>query len=210
MKKEDKKDKKYKRGIFQNYLVYIIGFVSVAVVVMLCAIGAVNKPATEFVHRLEKEFSIEIRDIQVNNDNALSKDKKLELCDKIGNITVESKGVNCDIYYGANRVSYRNGAGFDADSQFFGEGEVSVIKGFEETVFSNLKHIEEEDIITVKSGDNSYTYSVVTAEYSNADLTKSASEYGESLVICGICSDFSEHSGESLYVIAQRIEGEGN
>lgn len=209
MKKEDKKEKKYKKGVFRNYLVYIIGFVSVAVLVMLCAIGAVNKPATDFVHRLEKEFSIEIRDIQVNNNN-FSKDKKLELCDKIGSITVESIGVNCDIYYGANRVSYRNGAGFDTDSQFFGEGEVSVIKGFEETVFSNLKHIEEEDIITVKSGDNSYTYSVVTAEYSSTDLTKSAAEYGESLVICSICSDFSEHSGESFYVIAQRIKGEGN
>ena len=206
------KTKKYKKGVFKNYLVYILSFLAIGLIAMVIAITVVNKPATDFVHRVEKTLSMEIRDVEIKNSYSNSKDGKdnPEYGDLMGNVTIEGCGLNCNIYYGDNRVSYRNGAGFDENTAQFGTGKVSVITGFDETYFSALEYVQEGDIVTVTVGDERYSYSVTDTEYIDTDTMAYQSENMDMLVLRSICSDFSDHGGEYLYVFAQRIDGEGN
>lgn len=209
---DEKGKKTHKRGIFKNYLIYIISFLAIALAVMICAIIIINKPATDFVHNIESNFAMEVRDIEINDsypdtDNG---EYKFTYGDLMGNVSIESCGLNCNIYYGDNRVSYRNGVGYAENSGEFGSGKLSVIKGFDETYFSCLKYAEVGDIITVTIGDNSYNYRIMDTEYIDADIKAYQSDDEDMLVLCGICSDFSDHSGEYFYVFADRTNREGN
>ncbi|MGN1202371.1 MAG: sortase domain-bontaining protein [Eubacterium sp.] len=201
-----------KKGIFHNYIIYITSFLIIALAITIVAIIIAVKPATELVHKIENSLAMEVRDVQINDGYypSADNDKSAEYGDRIGNVSIESCGLNCNIYYGANRVSYRYGAGFSADSVGFGSGNVSVLKGFDETYFSSLEYAKIGDIITVTANDGVYTYQVTDTKYIADNKQAYQSEDKDMLVLCSIYSDFSNHSGEYLYVFADRINGEGN
>ena len=212
--RDEKGKRKHSKGIFQNYLIYILSFLVIALAVTAGGIFIANKPVTELVHKLENRFSMEVRDIQIGDSyyNLNESDDKsdADFGDKIGNVSIDNCGLNCGVYYGSNRVSMRYGAGFQSDSGVFGSGKISVIKGCDETYFSNLKYADVGDIITVHTNDGVYKYRVTEAKYMNTGTQPYQTDDRDMLVLCSVFSDFSEHSGEYLCVFADRIEGEGN
>lgn len=207
----EKGSKKHKKNsIFQDYIKYIFSFLIITLVIFIAAILFAMKPVSENVHKIENRLNMQVRDIEINDGHYLAEDVSEDnYGDKIGNVSIENRGLNCDIYYGANRVSMRYGAGFLSESNHIGSGRVSVIRGVDETYFSSLKYAEEGDIVTVTSNNGVYYYRVKDTKYIDADTPAYQSDDMDMLILCSMCSDLSEHSGECLYVFADRINVEG-
>lgn len=204
-----------KKGLFQNYVIYIISFLIIALAVFVAALFIAEKPVTEFVHKLEDSLNMNVRDVQINDDSYYLNGtddisaSKINYGDKIGNISIESCGVNCSVYYGSNRASMRYGTGLAEDSiSLDNDSKVKFVKGYDETYFAGLKYAEIGDIITVDTNIGKYEYRITDAKYIDADASAYQSEDYDMLVLCSICSDFSDHSGECFYVFADRINGE--
>lgn len=200
-----------KRGLFRNYFVYIISFVVIALAVTVCALLIANAPVTELVHKAENHFSVSVRDIRDDIDpNSREKEYIGRYGDRIGSISIDSCGVNCDVFYGSNRASMREGAGLsDNESADLNSNGVKLIAGYDETYFSALKYAKVGDVINIYAGDTQYSYRITDAKYIDADTQAYKSQDKDMLVLCSIPSDFSQHSGEYYYVFADRINGEG-
>ncbi len=206
-----KSGKRYKKsGVFQGYIKYILSFNIIAVAVFITAILIAMKPVSENIHKIENKLNMQVRDIVINDDCYLPDENSDEknFGDKIGNVIIENCGLNCDIYYGSNRASMRYGAGFLSEENDFGSGRLSVIRGYNETCFSSLGYVKKGDIVTVTSNNGVYNYRVNDIKYIDANTPAYKSDNMDMLILCGIFSDLSEHSGECLYVFADRINGE--
>lgn len=226
----DEKSKKGKKGnLFNKYLVYIFSFLAIALAFTVVGLFIVNEPAANVVHKLEDSFKMLARDVEIddstyfpntpdgaeleNNETAL----KVNAGDKIANVSIESCGLNCSVYYGDNRATLRNGAGLSAISGCIDSNgrlnndSVLVINGYDETDFSSLKLAKTGDMITLDSNFSSaMQYQIFDAKYIPADTQPYGENAEAMLVLCSICSDFSEHSGEHYCVFAKLINGEGN
>ena len=208
----EKRRKKHKSNIFQDYIKYILSFLIIALAVFIAAILIAMKPVTQQVYKIEDSLNMQVRDVVINDSHYPSDDNADAdtYGDKIGNVTIENRGLNCDIYYGANRASMRYGAGFFNDKNDFGSGKLSVIKGYDETYFSSLKYVQKGDVITVTTNNGEYRYRVTDAKYIDESTQTYQSDDIDTLVFYSIFSDFSDHAGERFYVFADRIDGEGN
>ena len=201
--------KQKKSSIFQDYIKYILSFLMISLAVFIAAIIFAMKPVSDNIHKVENKLNMQVRDIVINDSHYLDEDVSEDnYGDKIGNVSIENRGLNCGIYYGANRVSMRYGAGFLSESNDIGSGGVSVIQGIDETYFSSLKYVEKGDVVTVATNNGKYYYRVTDTKYIDADTQAYQSDDMDRLVLCGICSDLSEHAGEYFYVFADRINGE--
>lgn len=227
------RDENNKRGrkenLFNKYLIYIFSFLAIALAFSIIGLFIINTPATNAVHQLEDSFKMLVRDIDVDDstyfpgvpDGAESERQdtavKVALGDKIANVSIESCGLNCSVYYGANRASMRDGAGLTASAGCMdsngrlNKDAMLVINGYDEACFSSLKYAQIDDIVTLNSNFSpTMQYRIIDTKYIPADAEPYRDEDEAMLVLCSICSDFSEHSGERYYVFAQLINGEGN
>lgn len=201
-----------KKSIFSTYIISIILFVLIALVFTAVLLLSVNKTAVDFVHKAESKFSVNVCDIQISDSyNQLAENEnanpgELKYGEKFANITCENIGLNCDVYYGSNRVSRRLGAGFSTDTDFFGSGRVSELGGYMQTYFSNLEYIEMGDIIKITSPYGNYSYKVSDFKYIPNGKEAYKSDDVDMLVLRGVCPDFSQHSDACFYVFADRIE----
>lgn len=225
-----KKNKESKKeNLFNKYLIYIFSFLAIALAFTVIGLFIVNAPASNAVHQLEDSFKMRVRDVELDDstyfpnvpDGAETENNEtafqVKLGNKIANVSIESCGLNCGVYYGANRASMRNGAGLSAVPESIGSNgrlnnsSVLVIKGYDETYFSSLKYAEIDDIVTLDSNFSpAVQYRIVDAGYVSADVDPYDNEEKAMLVLCSICSDFSEHSGERYCVFARLMNGEGN
>lgn len=218
-----------KENLFNKYLVCIFSFLAIALAFTIIGLFIVNTPAANAVHKLEDSFKMRVRDVEIDDstyfpnvpDGAeLENDTTafyVHLGDKIANVSIESCGLNCSVYYGANRVSMRNGAGLSSilgcvDSNGrLNHDSMLVIKGYDETFFSSLKYAQIGDIVTLDSNLlPAMQYRIVDAKYISDDVQSYSDDADSMLVLCSICSDFSEHGGEHYYVFADLIDGEGD
>lgn len=215
MSEKKLKKRHRKKSLFSTYIINIIIFVLAALALTAVLLLSINKTAVDFVHKVESKFSVSVCDIKISDTyNQMSVDEnpdpgELKYGEKFANITCENIGLNCDIYYGSNRVSRRSGAGFSADTAFFGNGKVSELGGYMQTYFSSLAYIEAGDVIKITSPYGDYSYKVSDFKYIPNGREAYKSDDVDMLVLRGVCSDFSQHSGECFYVFADRIE-EGN
>lgn len=212
----EKKRRVRKKGIFIDYVVYILSFLVVSLAAVIAVLFIAEKPVTEIVHKIEKQYEMQVRDITVNIDGSYQdcEPDEYDVCspygDKIGNITIESCGVNSDIYYGSNRASMRYGVGFVSDDYDLDNGTgVKVIKGYDETCFAGLKYAKIGDTVKINTAVGETEYRVADAKYIGKDTQPYNSKDINMLVLCSIPSDFSEHGGERYYVFAEKIDGEG-
>lgn len=198
------------RQYFINTLCYLAILLAITVLTVFAAI----KPVSELVHRVEAYVPMEARDIELNDSaySPLSADSADELRfhygDKIAEITSDDFRLNCAVYYGSNRISMGSGAGFSGETDLFGVNGTSVVAGYIESYFSGVEHCEIDDVITVTSNYGSFEYRVTDMKYIANDKEAYKENDDERLVLKAICSDFSEHGGESLYVFASRVNGE--
>lgn len=226
---DEKSKESKKENLFNKYFIYIFSFLAIALAFTVIGLFIVNAPASNAVHQLEDSFKMRVRDVELDDstyfpnvpDGAETENNEtafqVKLGNKIANVSIESCGLNCGVYYGANRASMRNGAGLSAVPESIdsngrlNNSSVLVIKGYDETYFSSLKYAEIDDIVTLDSNFSpAVQYRIVDAKYVSADVDPYDNEEEAMLVLCSICSDFSEHSGERYCVFARLMNGEGN
>lgn len=213
-----KKKGNRRKSLYENYFLNMILYLIAAAAVMIIVIVAAMPKAAEFVHKAEAGLGMSTRHIRLDDSsyNPLSNDGNYlengySYGQLIGNITCENAGLNCNVYYGANRISMKNGSGLSGNDSIFGLKGISFVTGYDETYFYNLKYCEKGDVITVTTNYGEYSYKVTDTSYIDEDK-QAYRDDGESecLVLSAVCSDFSEHSGECFYVFADRIDGEVN
>lgn len=214
---DEKSRKVRKKGIFRDYIIYILSFLIISLAAVTAMLFIAEKPVTELIHKFESQNEMQVRDIIVNSDGSYHDcepneyDTDSSYGDKIGNITIESCGVNSDIYYGSNRASMRYGVGLMSDGYDLDNGSgVKVIKGYDETYFSALKYAQIGDTVTINTFIGKTQYRITDAKYISKDTEPYNSKDMDMLVLCSVPSDFSDHSSERYYVFAEKSTGEGN
>lgn len=203
--------KGHSRSPVREYVFKILCYLIILLAITILTAFIAIKPVTEIVHKVESYVSAEDRDIVLNDNsyNPLSADSaeglKINHGDKIANISSDDFNLNCSVYYGSNRISFCEGAGFYVKSDLFGQGGTSFVTGSAEKYFSALAFAAVDDVVTVVTNYGEYNYRIKDIEYIDSNQKSDYSTDGETLVLCALTSDFSEHSGKTLYVYAQRI-----
>lgn len=202
------KSRKKTANPFKGYVITVIAFTVIALVLMIfIAFSAIN-PVTEIVHKVENQLNMQVRDIEADGDYTPdnSNDNQFVYGRRFADIVCENTGLNCGVYYGANRASMRYGAGMDTNTAYFAEGDVTVIEGYDSTYFSSLKETETGDILTVTTDDKVYKYEVFDTAVVPADKQAYDSAQADTLVLYSVFSDFSENSNSRFYVYAKLID----
>lgn len=206
--------KKHSRKAVKEYALKTICYLLIMLAVTVAVAFGTIHMVTNFVHMIEERVPMEVRDITL--DDSAYKPQNGESGGvteygnygaKIGVITSDGFGLNSSVYCGANRISMSEGVGYDAQSGLIGGNGTSVIIGYMEGAFSPLEYAELDDVIYLTVEGSAYSYRITDIQYSEStyDTFRSSSS---ALVLCGICSDFSQHSGENLVVFADRTDGE--
>lgn len=203
------KRKRYKeKNVVLEYVLKAFLFVAVAMAVLIFGIAAALEPATEYVHKIEKAYCMQAKDIVIDKNASLidynNKDKSLYGA-PIAYISCENKGINTEVYYGLNRASMRNGVGLLTKSSLFGD-EGSVIGGLDQTYFSALKTVEAGDIVKITTASSVIMYKVkdtVIADAEKPDIDKK-----NKLVLFSVYSGFSDNSGKCFYAVCDKVSEE--
>ncbi len=206
-------DKKRRRIAVNEYAIKTVSYLIIMLAVTVAAVFVLIKPVTELVHKVESYVPMESRDIVLDDSTYnLSADEKSDLIEydygaKIGVVTGDSFGLNSSIYCGANRMSMAKGVGFDKRSGLIGGDGMTVITGYMEGSFSSLEYAEEGNELDITTPYGKFRYRITDVQYSEK-TESSLKDRDSALVLCGICSDFSQHSGEKLMVFADKADGE--
>lgn len=206
-------NRKHRRRAVNEYALKTVSYLIILLAVTVAAVFILIKPVTELVHKVESYVPMEVRDIELNDSTYnLSLDEKMseteyKYGEKIGVITSDSFGLNSSIYCGANRVSMSEGVGFHKNSGPIGSSDTTVITGYMQGAFSTLEFAEKGDVLNISTSYGNFTYKISDVNYFK-DNDSSFKNSGSALVLCGICSDFSQHSGENLIVFADIADGE--
>lgn len=201
------------RNAVNEYAFKTASYLIIMLAVTIAAVFVLIDPVTELVHKVEAHVSMEARDIVLDDSTYNpSADKngeapKYNFGEKIGVITSDSFGLNSSIYCGANRISMADGVGFHSESGIIGGDDSTVITGYMEGAFSPLEYAENGDVLNISTSYGEFSYKISSVQYlknNDSSFNNSASD----LVLCGICSDFSQHSGERLIVLADIADGE--
>ena len=209
MSNDNKTNKKKStvRPMIITPIVFVLIFVILALPLSVKAFGiAKNK-----VHGMRETLHITYGDIDVSddyynecvNDSLEMSHDALEVADKIGTLKCNNAAVECDIYYGINRVSKRYGAGLSTKTGFFGEGSQIHIDGNVADSFKALSNVEIGDTFTVNIPGGEYVYTVreitVAGEYSG----KLKGEY--LLLTTDVSSDAFSHQDKKRLMIAATL-----
>ena len=120
------------------------------------------------VHSMRETLSVSYGDISASDEyfNECVKDSAelspdaLSVADKVGTIRCNNAAIDCDIYYGINRVSKRSGAGLSTKCGFFGEGGQIHIDANASEYFKALENVKKGDVFTVEIPSGEYVYTV--------------------------------------------------
>lgn len=202
-------NKSGRRQYFTRTLCYLIILLAITIITVFITLN----PVTKLVNKIESYFSMSVNDIELDDSTyePLSQETidgiSFHYGDKIAVISSDSFGLDCSVYYGSNRISLQNGSGLSGQTDLFGQNGTSMIKGYTQTYFSSLEYAQIDDVITIITNYGEFEYTVYDIEYIDENKEAYKDLESDSLVLCGINSDFSEHSGEELYVFCRLTKG---
>lgn len=211
--KSKKRHSHRRRKSFNDFAREVTVLVVISLVAMIVCVFAANKTACDFVHKLESQMPMQVRDLIVEENGEyanISKDE-LQYGTLIANISIESRGVNAPVYFGLNRASLRYGVGVSGkDNQKpFISDEKDIVGGHDETYFKSLKYVKIGDKVTVTSKDKVISYEVVDCfEAEKGD--EKVNDYDCDLVLYSIFSNYSENGGKCFYALLNKTNEEVN
>lgn len=207
MKSENGGHKHHRRnnGAY-DYFVKTFLFVFIVSALAAVVAFAAFKPISSAVHKVEAALSMNSRDFELNTAEIVPI-KNVSPCDQVAQLVCKDKGINVPVFYGLNRVSLRGGAGLSSKHSFFSDDDITVIAGYDETYFAALKLVSPGDIFTVTVADKTIKYKVKKALFDN-ETNPNLGHGKDQLVIYSIFSEFSEHSEECFYVLADKVSEE--
>ncbi len=193
-----------RESVLSKYIVLPLIFTAAFLILSVAAVCIAMNPVTELVHKVENGAPRAVRDVTLNQNRD---GREIEFGDYIADISCENTGLNCKVYYGANRISFRGGAGLSSDYSLFAQGKPIVISGYDSTYFSPLNDTEKGDVITVSFNAQTYKYRVSETGLTDKGADATQNSKGERLVLYSVFSDFSENKDKKFYVYADRING---
>lgn len=202
---------RHNRSTASTYFLKSLCFLIILLAITIVTVFIAIKPVTSLVHKIEEHYPKQVSDIVLNDDtyqpmSASSYDEvKHNYGDKVANISSDDFALNSSVYYGSNRVSIMGGCGFNSSSAMFNQGATTVLVGYEEGELSPLDYANSGDTITVTTNYGSFNYQISDVSYSNKPVDDYLNIGENKLVICALTSDFSSHSGQSLYVVADLV-----
>jgi len=203
-KKHRKSSKKKERGILpyiSNPLIYVL----ISLIVVLPVFMGFTKGAVSFVHKVQKDYSIDFNDVSINtdkfdNNTLVYENDRIGACEKVGVLKYESVGIISDVYYGINRVSLREGIGLSSKSTFDSFKSKLSLAGYSTRALKGLSNAKAGDIITFETTDKIYQYEV------ESNTVSANPEVQSSSVMVISCDDsskaFSAYSKQKRYVVA--------
>ncbi len=206
MSEEKRKGGKLKKNRRESSAYEYINTVAVFTVIAFAAViitaFAAIGPVAELVHKVEKSLCMQVRDIEITQNTG----KDIVYGSKTAVLTCEDTGINCDVYFGANRASMRCGAGIDYRFSKFGSSAKAVVSGYDTTYFSSLDYTENGDVFTVNADGKTYRYKVYKTELTEKSYESYDNLDNGTLVLYSVFSDFSENKGQRFYVFAKLID----
>ena len=128
----------------------------------------------------------------------------LKTADKVAEIECNNAAISCDVYYGYNYVSRRNGACVSAEDKLFGEGGRVHLDGDASAEFKALSNVEKGDVFTVRTTGGEYQYTVTDVQTLDMNYQIYPKVKGEHLLITSQASRdvFAHQSMQELVVVA--------
>ena len=200
-----------RKGGIAQYFIKTLCYLLILLAVTVATVFITINPVTQLVHKIEDRFPMGVNDIQLNDMayQPLSVDSVDSMAysygDKLAVISSDDFGLNCPVYYGANRVSMEQGVGFSSETDLFADKGISLVVGYMQSCFSSLEYAQVGDLINVVTNYGEFSYRVYSIEYIDESKQAYKDIGSDRLVLCGLTSDFSEHSKESLYVFCELV-----
>lgn len=202
---EKGKHKQYKqKNIIAEYVIRTFIYVLIAMVLAVIAVVAAMKPVSALVHKAEAAMPYSVSDIEIQDENRLVPVDDVYSGDALAKLTCDKRGISCTVFYGLNRASMRNGAGLLSKRSLFGNDDITIVAGYDEGCFSQLKYVEKGDTIIVTTTDKTIKYKVKDAFFDSKSNPSVEKENG-ALILYSSFSDFSQHSDECFYVLAREV-----
>ncbi len=208
-----RKRRKRKHHAFLPYfttpLIYVA--LSLIIVIPLCLI--LLNVSVGLVHKAQPSFAYSISDIELD-DSAFKADTKNtgtvarpapESGDKIAELSCDEAGFKCSVYYGANRVSMRKGAGMYTDV-LAGDTGVCRIAGERAAAFGAIGNIKEGDKLRLTTNWGSFVYCVSKIS-TGTEPPEDTMPQSLLLITENGNKAFSNFNDESLYILADIESG---
>ena len=212
MSEENKKKSISRSGNQNTLLQYVLTstvFVAIAMAIVIPVIIIGFAPAKALVHRINNAYPMSAADIVIESEQADFEGGDFRYGSFVADVECTARGLDCKVFYGADRVSSRYGAGL-LNRNAFTDKSNKVITGYDETYFSSVKFIEKGDIIKVRTKNACYSYRVEETFVDSVDSPGLQEDRGNTLFLYSICSDLSSNSGKCYYVAAEYTGEEGS
>lgn len=119
-------------------------------------------------------------------------------------------GLDCPVYYGANRVCLRAGAAASTAYGLPGYGKSTVVTGYNTTCFRNLGQLKKGDMINLSTNWGHFSYRVTDKQVLTSDATVNVSvvEKEKLILFCAYPqSPFGNLENRRLYVFCEKASG---
>ena len=194
---------------FTNPLIYFLLSMIIVIPIALLLL----RYSISFVHKAQPSFDYSISDIEINDsaykenvyDSGTVSRPVLHAGDKVGELQCREAGLSCNVYYGENRISVRNGAGMKTDI-LPGDTGICEMFGERSNAFRAVKNLKVGDTIKLNTSWGKFTYSVSDVV---VDTQPPEDTMPQSLLLICAGSDkvFSNLNEEKLYVLADIESG---
>lgn len=127
-----------------------------------------------------------------------------------GQLECSRVGLDCPVYYGANRVCLRAGAAASTAYSLPGYGKSTVVTGYNTTAFRNLGQLKKGDLIDFSTNWGHFSYRVTDRQVLTSDESVDVSVVqNEKLIL--FCtypqSPFGNLENRRLYVFCEKASG---
>lgn len=208
-----KKKKHKKHYAVLPYLTTPLCYLLASLIIVLPMSFIMLSFSVKLVHKAQPGFAHSVADITLNDDaykpsavtQGTVKRPAVTVGDKVGELVCENAGLSCNVYYGRNRISYRQGAGL-LSKILPGDTGVTEIYANRCTVFKSLKNVKTGDKIKLNTNWGEFVYSVsaVKTDTEPPDDTMPQSL----LLVCSSGDDvFANYNEEKLFVLADIESG---
>ena len=127
-----------------------------------------------------------------------------------GRLECSQIGLDCPVYYGANRVCLRAGAAASTAYGLPGYGKSTVVTGYNTTAFRNLGQLKKGDLIDFSTNWGHFSYRVTDRPVLTSDESVDVSVVDKEKLIL-FCtypqSPFGNLADQRLYVFCEKASG---
>lgn len=214
--KERSKEDINKKRVSHRFLIpFIFVLVAGMVSVPLWIFGM--EYTTDYLHFAQSKLSKDLADHGVNEGFTPSpatfgivKEPEVKKYSQIGTLQCDRIGLECSLFYGANRVCMRYGAAVFESESLPGYGETTTVTAYVSKGFRKLFSAEIDDMVTISTSWGLFNYKVTEKVVMDKEDWDTEDNGGiERLVL--FCDDPNEplpsYSNKRLYVVCEKVSG---